>query len=182
MANEKKGKGKSRKGTRSDRYVDVQLVPTVEFLHEHITEALCAEVFRDLRTTERERKVSVHRQNRQLRSHGQERFLRHSSREREPTAANTHALRATLCGTVWRAPAGGTTSCRLGAPARVTAARCYRHSRGVSHAACERVATRGGPDSIHEVCQGSSRSRRAEWNGRSAWQERGGGARFAVRT
>ena len=59
MARGKKRKGKSRKGTLSDRYVDVQLVPTVEFLHEHITEALCAEVFRDLRTTERERKWTL---------------------------------------------------------------------------------------------------------------------------
>lgn len=59
MARGKKRKGKSRKGTQSDRHVDVQLVPTVEFLHEHITEALCAEVFRDLRTTQRERKWSL---------------------------------------------------------------------------------------------------------------------------
>ena len=56
MAKEKKRKGNARKGTPSDRDVSVHLVPAVEFLHEHLTEALCNEVYRDLRTTERERK------------------------------------------------------------------------------------------------------------------------------
>ena len=60
MAREKKRKGKSRKGTKSDRDVRVHLAPTVEFLHEHLTEALCKEVFKDLRTTERERKWSLY--------------------------------------------------------------------------------------------------------------------------
>ena len=59
MAREKKRKAKKRKGTQSDRHVDVQLVPTVKFLHEHVSKALCDEVFRDLRTTERERKWSL---------------------------------------------------------------------------------------------------------------------------
>jgi len=58
MAREKKRKGKSRKGTQSDRDVCVHLAPAVEFLHEHLTEALCKEVYQDLRTTERERKWS----------------------------------------------------------------------------------------------------------------------------
>lgn len=60
MAREKKRKGKSRKGTRSDRDVRVHLAPTVEFLHEYLSEALCDEVFQDLRTTERERRWSLY--------------------------------------------------------------------------------------------------------------------------
>jgi hypothetical protein len=59
MAREKKRKGKNRKGTQSDRHVEVQLVPTVQFLHEHVSKALCDEVFGDLRTKERERKWSL---------------------------------------------------------------------------------------------------------------------------
>ncbi len=59
MAKEKKRKGKKRKGTESDRQVDVQLTPTVEFLHKHVTEALCNEVFQDARITERQRKWSL---------------------------------------------------------------------------------------------------------------------------
>lgn len=59
MAKEKKRKGKSKKGTDSDRHVDVHLVPTVEFLHEHITEALCEEVFQDVRVNERQRKWTL---------------------------------------------------------------------------------------------------------------------------
>jgi len=60
MAREKKRKGKkNRKGTESDRHVDVHLAPTVEMLHEHISEAMCAEVFEELRTNERQRKWSL---------------------------------------------------------------------------------------------------------------------------
>ena len=59
MAKEKKTKGKEGKGTKSDRDIDVYLAPTVEFLHGQITETLCAEVFHDVRTTERERKWSL---------------------------------------------------------------------------------------------------------------------------
>lgn len=55
MSKEKKRKGNKRKGTASDRDVDVYLAPTVEFLHGQITEALCDEVFQDVRTTERQR-------------------------------------------------------------------------------------------------------------------------------
>lgn len=59
MSREKRGKGKSGKGTRKERPVDVHLVPTVEFIHEHLTESLCKEVFQDVRTSERERKWSL---------------------------------------------------------------------------------------------------------------------------
>ncbi len=56
MSKEKKRKGKKGKGTKSDRDLDVYLAPTVEFLHGQITDALCDEVFQEIRTTERERK------------------------------------------------------------------------------------------------------------------------------
>lgn len=59
MAREKKRKGKSRKGTQSDRDVTVELTPTVEFLHKELSESLCEEVFQDLRTGERERQWSL---------------------------------------------------------------------------------------------------------------------------
>jgi len=62
VAKEKKRKGKTRKGaadTQSDRQRKVQLVPTVEFLHENLSQALCDEVFKDVRTTERQRKWSL---------------------------------------------------------------------------------------------------------------------------
>ena len=59
MAKEKKRKGKKGKGTKSDRDVDVYLAPTVEFLHGQITEALCDEVFQDIRTSERQRKWTL---------------------------------------------------------------------------------------------------------------------------
>lgn len=60
MAREKKRKGKSGKGTeRSDRHIDVKLAPTVSLLHEHITEALCEEVFEGVRTHERQRKWTL---------------------------------------------------------------------------------------------------------------------------
>ena len=59
MVKEKKRKGKKGKGTESDRDVDVYLAPTVEFLHGHITEALCNEVFQQVRTTERQRKWTL---------------------------------------------------------------------------------------------------------------------------
>lgn len=59
MAKEKKRKGKQKKGTKSDRDVDVYLAPTVEFLHGQITEALCEEVFQDVRGAERQRKWTL---------------------------------------------------------------------------------------------------------------------------
>jgi len=60
MAREQKRKAKkSGKGTESDRHVEVHLAPAVEVLHKHITEAVCAEVYHELRTTERERKWSL---------------------------------------------------------------------------------------------------------------------------
>jgi hypothetical protein len=64
MAEEKKRKGKARKGARkklqaSGSHVDIQLAPAVEFLQGHLSGALCAEVFRDVRTTERQRKWSL---------------------------------------------------------------------------------------------------------------------------
>jgi hypothetical protein len=59
MSKAKRRKGKGEKGTASNRQVEVQLAPTVELLHEEISEALCKEVFRDVRTTERERKWSL---------------------------------------------------------------------------------------------------------------------------
>ena len=58
MAREKKRKGKKGKGV-SDRDVDVYLAPTVEFLHGQITEAICDEVFQDIRTSERQRKWTL---------------------------------------------------------------------------------------------------------------------------
>lgn len=59
MAKEKKRKGKARKGAQSDRHTEVQLAPTIDFLHQNLSKALCDEVFHDLRTTERERKWSL---------------------------------------------------------------------------------------------------------------------------
>ena len=59
MAGVKREKAKSRKGTPSDRHIDVHLTPAVEMLHDHVTEALCAEVWKDVRTSERERKWSL---------------------------------------------------------------------------------------------------------------------------
>lgn len=59
MARVKREKRQERKGTLSDRHIDVHLVPIVEILHAYITEALCAEVYGELRTTERKRKWSL---------------------------------------------------------------------------------------------------------------------------
>ena len=59
MAREKKRKGSKGKSAANDRQLNVRLAPTVELIHEHLTEALCNEVFRDLRTTERQRKWSL---------------------------------------------------------------------------------------------------------------------------
>jgi len=59
MSEAKRGKGKGEKGRPSDRQIDVHLVPAVEILHKHVTEALCEEVFNDVRTTERQRKWSL---------------------------------------------------------------------------------------------------------------------------
>lgn len=60
MAREEKKTGKKRKDTQSDRDVSVQLAPTVEFLHEELSQALRQEVFENLRTSERERKWSLY--------------------------------------------------------------------------------------------------------------------------
>src|SRR5690606_21925982 len=59
MANEKKRKDRARKGAGKNRDVYVQLAPSIEFLQGIISEALCEEVFRDVRITERERKWSL---------------------------------------------------------------------------------------------------------------------------
>jgi hypothetical protein len=59
MAREKKRKGSKGKSAASDRQLIVHLTPTVELIHEHLTEALCNEVFRDIRITERQRKWSL---------------------------------------------------------------------------------------------------------------------------
>ena len=56
---EKKKKGTEKKGANSKRDVDVYLAPTVEFLHGQISEALCAEVFQQVRTKERQRQWSL---------------------------------------------------------------------------------------------------------------------------
>jgi Transposase DDE domain len=56
MAQEGKGKGTSGKGASSKRDIRVRLAPTVELIHQILTETLCQEVFRDVRTNERERK------------------------------------------------------------------------------------------------------------------------------
>lgn len=59
MSREKRRKGKSGKGTPSDRQVEASFVPTIEFLHKNVSEALCEEVHQELRTTERQRKWSL---------------------------------------------------------------------------------------------------------------------------
>lgn len=59
MANEKKRKDRARKGAGKNRDVYVQLAPSIEFLQGIISEALCEEVFRGVRITERERKWSL---------------------------------------------------------------------------------------------------------------------------
>jgi len=59
MARVKRRKGKNGKGTPKERQIDIHLAPTVELLHKYLTEALCDEVFHDVRTTERQRKWSL---------------------------------------------------------------------------------------------------------------------------
>ncbi len=59
MAQAKKRKGKSGKGTPRKQQIDIHLAPTVELIHKHLSEALCNEVFQDVRTTERQRKWSL---------------------------------------------------------------------------------------------------------------------------
>jgi hypothetical protein len=64
MAREKKRKGKTRKGaaTKSrapNKRLDVHLAPTVEVVHKHVTQALCDEVFGDMRRSERQRRWSL---------------------------------------------------------------------------------------------------------------------------
>src|SRR6266498_3866817 len=64
MSRVKRRKGRSGKGTSktkpADRKVRVSLVPTVELLHGHLAKALCEEAFRDVRTTERQRKWTLY--------------------------------------------------------------------------------------------------------------------------
>jgi Transposase DDE domain len=56
MAQERRGKGTSGKGASSERDVRVRLAPTVDLIHQILTDTFCQEVFRDVRTNERERK------------------------------------------------------------------------------------------------------------------------------
>lgn len=60
MARVKREKRQERKRTVSDRHIDVHLVPPMQILHTHVTEAFCAEIFGELRTTERERKWTLY--------------------------------------------------------------------------------------------------------------------------
>lgn len=60
MARVKREKRQERKSAVSDRDIDVHLVPPVRVLHTHVTEAFCAEVFGELRTTERERQWTLY--------------------------------------------------------------------------------------------------------------------------
>ena len=55
----KKRERKSGKGAGDPARTEVQLVPIIQFLHENLSEALCEVVFREVRTTERERKWSL---------------------------------------------------------------------------------------------------------------------------
>ena len=55
----KKRERKSGKGAGDPATTEVQLVPIIQFLHENLSEALCEVVFREVRTTERERKWSL---------------------------------------------------------------------------------------------------------------------------
>jgi len=55
----KKRERKSRKGDGDPAATQVQLVPIIQILHENLSEALCEVVFREVRTTERERKWSL---------------------------------------------------------------------------------------------------------------------------
>jgi hypothetical protein len=50
---------KEREKTKKDNKTRVELAPTVEFLHRHVTKALCDEVFRGIRSNERERLWSL---------------------------------------------------------------------------------------------------------------------------
>jgi hypothetical protein len=59
MARVKREKPQERERKLSDRHIDVHLVPPMEILHAHVTEALCQEVFGELRTSERQRKWSL---------------------------------------------------------------------------------------------------------------------------
>ena len=58
---QRRAKRKAKKASkgRKKESLRVDLAPSVEFIHEHLTEALCQEVFQAERTTERERKWSL---------------------------------------------------------------------------------------------------------------------------
>ena len=58
MARQGRGKGTSGKGASGNR-AKVRLSPTVGLIHEILTEALCREVFQDVRENERERKWAL---------------------------------------------------------------------------------------------------------------------------
>jgi hypothetical protein len=60
MARKKKRKAKSGKGATTDLDVTVRLAPTLELIHEHISKALCDEVFAGVRTKERQRDWTLH--------------------------------------------------------------------------------------------------------------------------
>jgi hypothetical protein len=55
----RKTKRKKTKEKDSAKSVEVKLAPTVEFLHRHISKALCSEVFAAVRNNERERKWTL---------------------------------------------------------------------------------------------------------------------------
>jgi hypothetical protein len=59
VAMAKKNRKAERKGAGDPAKTDVQLVPTVQFLHENLSESLCEIVFREVRDAERERKWSL---------------------------------------------------------------------------------------------------------------------------
>jgi hypothetical protein len=56
MVQEGRRKGTSGKGAAGEKDAKVRLAPTVNLIHQILTESLCQEVFRDVRTNERERK------------------------------------------------------------------------------------------------------------------------------
>jgi hypothetical protein len=56
LSEAKREKGKSGKGTASDRHTDVHLADAVEILHKRMTDAPCQEVYGDVQDSEREKK------------------------------------------------------------------------------------------------------------------------------
>ena len=59
MAKAKREKTERAKVVVRDLDVEIPLVPVVALLHENVTAAMCGEVFGELRTSERERKLSL---------------------------------------------------------------------------------------------------------------------------